>query len=177
MQENLVVNELRFKTEMDCDAVPGRFAAADLQNHHAVGRANRVQGHGLVGQQVRRADLVFGGPVVKRDPDGDRCRTDDRQRVGFGGRRNRAGRLLNFGFLDFVGRRPVGRQRLVRRAIRYGCAARQEKPSDKNDASRFEHAAIVRKAQSDSSCFLIYDLRLTIDERTGADRVIVNRIS
>jgi hypothetical protein len=78
---------------------------------------------------------------------------NDRRQVRFDDRRDGTGRLQDFGLLDFIGRRPIGRQRLVRGTPGRGRAARQKKRCDKNGASRFKHAAIVRNAQSDSSCF------------------------
>ena len=44
LHENLAVNNLRLKAEMDFSSVPGRFAAADGQDHHAIGRTNRIAG-------------------------------------------------------------------------------------------------------------------------------------
>ena len=65
VQENLVANELRLEAEIDFDAVPDRFAAADFQDHHAICRTNRIHGHRLAGQQMWRADLMSGGPAVE----------------------------------------------------------------------------------------------------------------
>jgi len=59
--------------------------------------------------------------------------------------------LRDFRFLDFIGRRPIGRQRLVRGAPGRERAACQKERRDENNASQFQHAAIVRKVKSDSS--------------------------
>jgi len=89
MNENLVVNEFRGETELNFRAVPGRVAAADFQNHRAVRRTHRIRGHGRIGQPMRRADFVFGGPAIERSPRrhrrGVRC-------IGPGGWRHRPDR-------------------------------------------------------------------------------------
>ena len=161
MHENLIVNDLRFEAEIDLDAVPSRVAAAYFQKHHAVGRTNRIRGDGQIRQQVRSADAALRGPTVQGSPRRHRCRrrrfrSDGRWPIVSRGRRpaqfcDRSGGAQSERSLHGVGFSPI--QRLVGGLSWYCRATCKKNRRTKNDYRRFEHAAIVRMAKPDSSCF------------------------
>ncbi len=170
VQRNLAVNDLRREAEIDFNAVPGRFVAADSQNHHAVARTDRISRSpasrtagaarrrgalppsGSSEVQVDRRGAGFGimtGGLLMETAELPAHRLGGLRRNPFHGggigpvqcRRNRRLRFAN----GFVGGGACCR---LRRAT-----GQKNQRANKNDSRKFEHAPIVRNGNADSSCF------------------------
>ena len=171
VNENLVVNDFGRKTEVHCQTIPTRLAAADFQNHCAVVRTNGIAGDRRIRNFARRGEFIFHRPTVERSPsqNGRGWRNFLRRRNRMNGwRRNRFdngvrrqifGRIPFYqrGLDDLIRQRPFAWGWLRFRTLINAVAAREEQQhSAKNDSRKFEHAPIVRKQNADSSCFRFF---------------------